>query len=208
MSVRQASLIAGVFAYPVLIRVALLHGGPGLAGLLSLACWSLLGAMIVHRQAAWLAAILISGAALASYQLGWQTDMLIFVPPVVLNMLVAYWFLASLRPGREPVIMRFARITRGELEPAMRIYTRRVTWLWGLSCLGLALASLVLAWLAPLSWWLLFSNGLNYLLILLLFAGENLYRRWRFRHVAHVSPLRMWQLVRAEMTRTKAGIDG
>lgn len=208
MNIRQASLLAGVFAYPVLIRAALFHAGPGLAGSLSLACWSLLGAMILHRRTAWLAALLISGIALGAYQLGWRTDMLIFVPPVMLNMLVAYWFLASLRPGREPVVMRFARITRGDLEPAMRVYTRRVTWLWGLSCLGLALSALLFAWLAPLSWWLWFSNGLNYLLILLLFAGENLYRRWRFRHVAHVSPLRMWQLVRAEMMRPRAGLDG
>lgn len=161
------------------------------------------------RQVSLLAGVLLYPLLLhLALPQGVVLDTLRYLPPFVLNAVVAAFFLQSLRFGREPLITRFARIARGHLEPAIHVYTRRLTWVWGMFCTGLALISLLLAWWAPRMWQLMFANGLNYLMMLLLFAGENLYRRWRFRHVAHVSPLRMWQLVRAEMMRPKAGLDG
>ena len=56
--------------------------------------------------------------------------------------------------------------------------------------------SATLAATGPLAAWSLFSNVLNYLLVVLFFALEYLYRRLRYRHHSHASPLQMIRRLR------------
>jgi len=50
--------------------------------------------------------------------------------------------------------------------------------------------------------WALFAGAGNYLCIVALFVGEWLYRRRRFAHYAHLSPLAQWRVVRKTMFRS------
>ena len=88
---------------------------------------------------------------------------------------------------------RFARIHRGgELAPDLARYTRNLTAAWAVFFLVMAVISATLAVTGPLAAWSLFSNLLNYLLVVLFFVLEYAYRRVRYRHHPHASP---WQMI-------------
>lgn len=109
--------------------------------------------------------------------------------PVVVNLMVGWLFLSTLRPGREALITRIARLSRnGEAMPAVLArYTRRLTAAWaGLFCV-LGLNALALAVLASTETVVLFGNTLDCALIALFFLGEYLYRRYRYRAYQHAS---------------------
>jgi len=101
---------------------------------------------------------------------------LLYLLPVLINLTLAVLFGRTLLPGETPLITRFAILLSGRLEPGVPSYTRRVTWLWTLFLVLLALESILLALFAPLEVWSLFVNILNYLLAGLLFAGEYFFR--------------------------------
>lgn len=49
---------------------------------------------------------------------------------MLLNLAVAVRFALTLRPGRLPLITRYARCDRAGLPPEGEAYTRRLTWAW------------------------------------------------------------------------------
>lgn len=102
-------------------------------------------------------------------------------------------FAATLRPGRTPMISRFARLEQGELSPELAAYTRRLTVIWCAFFALMAATALGLAAWAPLHVWYLHTFVISYLLIAALFVGEYGYRRWRYPHYRHAPP---WQLLR------------
>ena len=53
--------------------------------------------------------------------------------------------------------------------------------------------SATLALTGPVAAWSLFSNLLNYLLVIVFFVVEYIYRRVRYRHHPHISP---WEMIR------------
>jgi uncharacterized membrane protein len=57
----------------------------------------------------------------------------------------------------------------------------------------MAALSATLAVTGPVAAWSFFSNLLNYLLVVLFFVLEYIYRRVRYRHHPHASP---WQMIR------------
>lgn len=78
------------------------------------------------------------------------------------------------------MIERFARLRQPDLPPAGVTYTRRVTLVW---CGFLALNGAFATWTAfyaSREIWLLYNGLVIYLLMGLLFAGEWLYRHWRY----------------------------
>lgn len=89
---------------------------------------------------------------------------------------LAAWFGASLRPGRDALVTRFALRVEGTLSPAGLAYTRRVTLAWSLFSAGLAGASTLLFFLGPLTWWSLFANLLTLPLVAAMFVAEYLVR--------------------------------
>lgn len=176
-----------VLAYPLLVHLAVILHQPFLQWL-ALCClsaiplyprlrswhgwsWLILSALVIFL-------LLLTLAGGGRYAL--------FLPPVLLPAVGAWFFGRSLRGREVPLITRIARASRGgELPPELVPYTRGVTWLWTLTLAGMALLSIALAAFAPLEWWSLFTNLLNYLILAAIFPLEYLWRRLRFHHLEH-----------------------
>jgi uncharacterized membrane protein len=120
---------------------------------------------------------------------------LIFLPPVALNLGLAFLFGRTLRRGHEPLISTFARAERGTLEPDLARYTRRLTGVWVALFLGSAAVSVLLAMRGSLAAWGWFTAIGNQVLVVLLFLGEYAFRRLRFPQYRHASPLALAGIV-------------
>jgi uncharacterized membrane protein len=137
-------------------------------------------------------ALLFAPIAVAALLLPAQS--VLYAPPALFNLTLAAVFGVSLRSGAEPFIGRVARLERGErLDRRLGAYTRRLTLVWTVFFIAMAIISIVLAAAAPVETWSFFANGLAYLLIGALFLGEWLYRRVRLGQYRHAPP---WELVR------------
>jgi uncharacterized membrane protein len=99
-----------------------------------------------------------------------------FLEHVAMFLALAGWFGASLRPGREALVTRFARLVEGDLSPAALAYTRGVTLAWAGFGAAVAAASALLYFLAPLELWSLFANLLTLPLVGTMFVAEFLVR--------------------------------
>lgn len=176
-----------VLAYPLLVHLAVILHQPFLQWL-ALCCLAAIPLYPRLRSGhgwSWLIFTLLAGFLLLLTLAGGGRYAL-FIPPILLPAVGAWFFGRSLRDGEVPLITRFARASRGDELPAELLgYTRGVTWLWTLTLSGMALLSVVLAAFAPLEWWSLFTNFLNYLILGAIFPLEYLWRRLRFRHLAH-----------------------
>jgi len=119
-------------------------------------------------------------------------NLLVYAPAMAISLLLARLFYSTLAPDKEPLITRFARIERGGKLPAeLQGYTRRLTWAWALFFLAMALECLILAAIAPIELYLLFANTLNYLFVAAFLIIEYIFRRLRYRHHPHPSPLHL-----------------
>lgn len=113
----------------------------------------------------------------------------LFTPPLVLNLALCAAFAGTLHGGREALVSRFARAERGgDLPPDLVRYTRRLTAAWAGFFAMMAATSLSLALWGTIFSWSLFTNLVNYVLVVLFFVLEYSYRRVRFRHYEHAKP--------------------
>lgn len=99
-----------------------------------------------------------------------------FLQHVGMFLALAAWFGASLRPGREALVTRFALLVEGTLSPAGLAYTRGATLAWAAFSAAVAAASALLYFLAPLALWSVFANLLTLPLVGAMFVGEFLVR--------------------------------
>jgi uncharacterized membrane protein len=140
-----------------------------------------------------------AGLALALALLGpvpWvPVEVLLKAPPVIIYLALGAWFGRTLLPGREPLISQFASLERGQLEPVLARYTRRLTAVWTAFFAAMAVLSAALALLADGETWSFFTNGLNYGLMAVLFFGEYIYRRVRYSEFRHASLPRMIRML-------------
>jgi len=125
--------------------------------------------------------------------------LLLFLPPVGVNLGLAWFFGRTLKSGREALITRFARLERGEPEPRIMTYTRRLTWVWVVFFLIMAAISVALAASGAREAWVWFTAIGNYLCVAALFAIEYGYRRWRLPRKDHVSPRQQLLMMRAAL---------
>jgi len=179
--------IVACCAYPLLSHLGALTREPlwPAAGI-ALIAWAALSVRLSGLRAAALAVVILAlGVGLSML----SPALLVYAPPVVLNVLFCAVFARTLRPGGEAMVSRFARIEHGStLPPDLVRYTRFLTGLWATFFAAMAMASIALALWGSVAAWSLFTNLLNYLLVVLLFTLEYLYRRLRYRHYRHVSP--------------------
>ncbi|HEV8695533.1 MAG TPA: hypothetical protein VGQ93_15340 [Lysobacter sp.] len=112
----------------------------------------------------------------------------VYAPPIVLNLALCALFASTLRASSEPMITRFARTERGDMPADLAIYTRRLTQIWVLFFALMAAISLTLGLMASAAAWSLFTNVVNYVLVVLMFGLEYGYRRIRYRHHRHAGP--------------------
>jgi uncharacterized membrane protein len=164
-----------LIGYMSLVHLSVLHGKLGMAFLLLLLPALLL--MLPNGTARLVAGLLF----LFALYFGLDTVIaqgppLFYLPPILINLMLAILFGRTLRPGQTPLITQYSILIRGKLEPDVVSYTRRVTQLWTLFFIFMATQSLLLALFAPVEIWSLFVNLLNYLFTLMLFVGEFLFR--------------------------------
>jgi uncharacterized membrane protein len=169
-----------LLAYPLLTHAAVTTGLAYLAWM----AWLCIAALVVLSfPGPW---GLAGFALLAAAPLVAEPDALLKLPPVIINLALAVWFGRTLAPGEEPMISWFARLVRGtELAPDLARYTRYSTVVWTAFFLIMAAAAAALAALAPPEIWSVFANGIDYLLVGVLFVGEYVFRRVRYGHHEH-----------------------
>ena len=177
-------------AYP-----AVAHFGRPAAALALLATLAayLLASLCLRHPLRWLAA---PAAGVAVLWASPPAEWLLFIPPILINGMLAWLFGRTLVRGRVPLIARFALMEQGTLTAELAAYTRMLTWLWTLLFVAAAVLSLALAVSGQRDAWSLFTNLVNYLLVGALFIGELVYRRLRFRNYRHHSPLQLLRNVR------------
>ena len=101
----------------------------------------------------------------------------LYLPPFIIQSGLLWLFASSLQQGKEPLITRIARVVFQQHDEATIRYTRRVTQLWSLFFTALLIETLLLTLFASVEMWSLFANIINYLLTVLLFSAEFIYRR-------------------------------
>lgn len=184
-------------AYPSVTHFAVVHHHPAIA--ITALLLMLLLVLWPWLRRTWLrmAAVLCIGGLAVLLQRAPDLTGLLYAPPVIINLLLAYLFGQTLGAGREPMISWFARLERGTLTQELVRYTRRLTWIWTFFFLAMALTSTLLARFASLQAWSLFTNLVNYLLVTALFLGEYAFRRIAYRHYTHASPWQLYRRIRA-----------
>ncbi len=144
------------------------------------------GGGLVMKRARFGWVLLLSGVGLLVCQAYYPpaAQVMLFLPPILINLLLCSLFARTLGADATPLISTFARAVHGhELDEVAQHYTRAVTQLWVGLFMLLALVSLLLALFAPLEIWSLFTNLISYILVLLLFIVEY---QVRIRHLSHL----------------------
>jgi uncharacterized membrane protein len=173
-----------LIAWPASIHLAIIGGHTAIALLICLALpVTLAGRSLMARVLLTLATV--AAVLLVTRLTGDDALLPLYLFPVLIHAGLAGFFGRTLLPGKTPMITRYSILLRGGLEPAVIGYTRRVTWLWTVYFLCMALESLLLALFAPLEIWSLFANCLNYVFTAILFTGEYLFRIHHFDHLEH-----------------------
>jgi len=177
---RGALAVVLLLAYPVLTHAAVTTG----LAYLAWTAWLCIAALVVLSfPGRW---GLAGFALLAAAPLVVDADVLLKLPPVIIDVALAIWFGRTLAPGEEPMISWFARLVRGtELPPDLARYTRWSTVMWTAFFVSMAAVAAALAVLATPQTWSLFTNGIDYLLMGMLFVGDYVFRRVRYRHHEH-----------------------
>lgn len=166
-------ILLALVAYPAFIHLSFAFDRPQLIT----ASWfivSVLGLAVTIRRGAGALSLLFGTvlvAGIALWRWGSAID-LVYVPPVLINIALMVLFGRTLLPGATPLVSRIASLWRGPLDHMVSQYTRRVTIAWTVFFALMVLESVALALFAPLSIWSLFTNFLNYVLILLFFLVE------------------------------------
>jgi len=184
----QVLLLLLLVAYPLALHLGILGERllPAVSILFGLLCLSGLLLLIKGSRYGWLpllgAALMLGGFLLK----GGEPALFLKLPPVLINGILCIIFSATLLPGRKPLIARFAEIMHAHaLDEQTLRYTRGVTMVWSGLFAGMLLESLLLAWLASPEIWSLFTNFINYILVMLVFFFEYRLRIRRLAHLQH-----------------------
>lgn len=173
-------------AYPLAIWFALAHYSPRAVGILVAA--TIVPIMVIRhwdapREHLW-AVMRIPMVIVAVLGAGIVFDdaRFLLMVPVLINGGLLLTFGSSLGASAEmPIIERFARMQEPELTPEKQRHCRQATQAWCAFFFVNGAAAAVLALAAPLSWWATYNGGIAYALIGLMFVGEYIVRKARFR---------------------------
>lgn len=186
--------------YPVLTRVAIHYHSAALTLLAAfvLTVVLLLRGLLARNPAAWIT-LLVVVAALAGLALLNLSLLPLYLPPVLLNVFLGWFFGRTLVRGSRPLVQRMAwhMHDREPLSPRHLVYTRQITQMWTLYFIIMALINVVLAlfahpdgvlelfgvasgWRIPQTLWFWFANVLNFGLAAVLMGCEFAYRQISF----------------------------
>lgn len=206
---RALAVTALALAYPVLTHLGVHLGSVALicAALSVLVLLVLSGPLLAGRPWAWLVGVLVLGTLALLGRAGEvaEAGMLLYLPPVVLYLALAWFFGRTLLPGRHPLITRLVWHLH-DRPPTLPVdiagYTRRLTLLWALLLTAIGLSNAMLALLAtpdgvlelagytpavtvPRTLWSVVANFLSFTLVLAFMAGEYAWRWFRFPDERH-----------------------
>jgi uncharacterized membrane protein len=169
-------------AYPAIVYGALRIMEPRWFALMGLALLAVRALSSRERLAGYASAVaaptVAVGAALLVSAV-WNVPLGLRLTPALVSFALLLSFTVSL--AGESVVERLARLQLGDLGPEDSRYCRRVTGVW---CAFLLANGSIALWLAvrgTVSAWALYTGGIAYLLLGILFAVEYTYRQWRFR---------------------------
>lgn len=206
---RALAVTALALAYPILTHLGVHLGSVALicAALSVLVLLVLSAPLLAGRAWAWLvcAAALVTLALLGRAGEVAEAGVLLFLPPVVLYLALAWFFGRTLMPGRQPLISRLVwhLHDRPPALPAdIAAYTRTLTLMWALLLAAIATTNATLALLAtpdgvlelagyapavtvPRTVWSMVANFLSFTLVLGFMAGEYVWRWFRFPEERH-----------------------
>ncbi|MEM9066851.1 MAG: hypothetical protein AAGE52_00055 [Myxococcota bacterium] len=173
-----------VIAYPIGVWLALTRFRPRFVGLLVLAAVvPILVLRFWKADREHLVAVLrVPLVILTVLLLGVATDdsrFLLFLP-VFINGALLLTFGSSLRQDVS-LIERFARLQEPDLSAAKQAHCRQATVAWCVFFFLNAVTAAGMALVAPISWWAAYNGGIAYALIGVMFAGEYVVRKYRFR---------------------------
>jgi len=175
--------LIGALAYPVAMYLALKFFGPRQVGavlLLTLAIrYRRQSKSLWHGSANTQRVVMIGLIALSMAVTITGSVFLLHLLPMLISLSMLLIFGYTLRHPPS-MIERFARQVTPVLPPEAITYTLNVTRLWcGFFMLN-AIIAFFTATPAGQPWWLLYNGLLSYIAMGALFAGEWLYRHWRF----------------------------
>lgn len=169
--------------YPLLVYGALHYFSPRIAGLFMAAVFiiryrrpsGMLWQGLAQPQKWMLGLLVITSLGVSVLN---SEPLLRLLPALIsLSMLFLFGFTLRYPPS---MIERFARLITPDLPAGGVIYTRRVTMIWCVFFVLNASIALWTAWYVSRETWLFYNGFLSYVFMGILFAGEWLYRRWRF----------------------------
>ena len=194
----KALIVLACVAYQYLVHVSVSNAQTGLfrTMLLWLPLAALAGWILARsrNKPLWLAALAAGGVVvyLAERQERLGLAAVSGISHATVYLFLLWYFGSTLAPGREPIITRFARSVHGTLQPGMELFTRRLTIAWCVFFAAQLIVSALLFALAPLNAWSLFINLLNLPLLVVMFAGQFVYRMIRHPDYPRTS---IWQAI-------------
>jgi uncharacterized membrane protein len=127
-------------------------------------------------------AIFIALILLVIISIRLENHYLLYLPPILITFWILLPFIISVQAEYTPLITQFYLLTDGADKPDKQIvqYTRILTWVW-IGLISLMLVEIILlVFFAPVEIWSLFTNIINYLLLLAFFILEWLFRSYYF----------------------------
>lgn len=168
---------------------------------LETSAWIIVGWLLVRTVPAVLAAprehvraaLRLPAVAIGFAVLGAVTHhrVLLLLMPSLTQAGFAWVFLGTLREGQMPLIERFARMQKAELDAHERAHCRLFTGVWGLGMVVSAIAGVGFALWAPTWMWAAFAGIGSYAFVAVLFGVEYLVRAVRFRRYGDNAMQRM-----------------
>lgn len=191
LGIINSVLIAG---YPLAVYFGLSAWGPRPVAVLLAACivpGLCLRLWTTAREHLW-PVLRIPLTILLTLAVGGALDdsRMLLAMPVLINAVLLANFATSLR-GEVSMVERFARMQEPDLPPGGVAYCRKVTVVWCGFFLANGATAGILALMAPLSWWTLYTGFLAYILIGLMFTIEFVTRKLIFRQFGRGFPDRL-----------------
>lgn len=190
--------VALIIAYPLVTHIGVMTNNPYpvwvVLGLLFL--WFLFSLPVKNNVVRM--AYLLAGAGVFAVLVWLSANRFVvfFFPPVLISISLLMLFGNSLLSGTDALVTQIARLQHGgEMTERYERYTRAVTLVWTLFFAALTLETILLAVFASLETWSLYTNLLNYVFVLALFAIEYKVRITRFREMKHPGFIRFLRIL-------------
>lgn len=171
------------FFYPLIVHLSVVYEVPFITACLMPLFYFILAKPFfgTHKQIIIKTLILLSLCFSALFSYYYLDHSIIYLPPILMILLILYPFIRSVLPERTPLISRFYQLTEKASNPEVMSYTRKLTWIWIVLIALIFINTLFLTFFAPLEIWSLFTNFINYILLLSLMFLEWLFRMVWFK---------------------------